>query len=446
MTYRKTPVALAAAALCASAPLGSQTASTGTTAPSTSYTGTPYTGTPVALPKAFAAANFDKGGAGVAYRDLTSGNAGNVYRTSEDVDLVSSTDSSANGYAVNSIQSGEWLNYTVNVPANGKYDLAIRASSNQTTPAAFHIEVDGVNVTGPISVPKTSSWGTFQWVGKQGVSLTAGRRVLKVVADTQYFNMAAVSVLASATTSAPAPSGGTGTSSPTAPIVGDGVGSVPPPAPLPVSGNCALPSGGYEGFGRSTTGGAGQSVYRVTSLADSGAGTLRDALSQGSRCVVFDVAGTINLSSELRVKSNTTIDGFTAPTPGITLRRRTLGIDSVSNVIVRGLRVRDTLDSGVSDQDGIRIYNSANVVVSHCSFSRFEDGGVDVTQNSNNVTLQWNIFGNGNPAHNFLMLISYAAKRVSVHHNLFIDGTDRQPAINQQYVTASSETTADVRN
>ena len=426
-------------------PVATATPTSGTSTPTTtSYTGTPYTGTPVALPKAFAAANFDKGGAGVAYRDLTSGNAGNVYRTSEDVDLVSSTDSSANGYAVNNIQSGEWLNYTVNVPANGKYDLAIRAASNQTTPAAFHIEVDGVNVTGPISVPKTSSWGTFQWVGKQGVSLTAGRRVLKVVADTQYFNMAAVSVLASATTSAPAPSTGTGGSTP--PIVGDGVGSVPSPAPLPVSGNCALPSGGYEGFGRSTTGGAGQSVYRVTSLADSGAGTLRDALSQGSRCVVFDVAGTINLSSELRVKSNTTIDGFTAPTPGITLRRRTLGIDSVSNVIVRGLRVRDTLDSGVSDQDGIRIYNSANVVVSHCSFSRFEDGGVDVTQNSNNVTLQWNIFGNGNPAHNFLMLISYAAKRVSVHHNLFIDGTDRQPAINQQYVTPSSETTADVRN
>ncbi len=443
-------------------PVATATPTTGTSTPtSTSYTGTPYTGTPVALPKAFAAANFDKGGAGVAYRDLTSGNSGGRYRTSEDVDIVTSSDSSANGYAVNYIQSGEWLNYTVNVPADGKYDLAIRASSNQSTPAAFHIEVDGVNVTGPISVPKTSTWGTFQWVGKQGVNLTQGRRVLKVVADTQYFNMAAVSVLASATTSvlasattsapAAAASALTATSGTTPLIVGDGVGSVPPksqsvPVPSPAGGVCGNPSGGYEGFGRNTTGGAGQSVYRVTSLADSGAGTLRDALSQGNRCVVFDVAGTINLSSELRVKGNTTVDGFTAPSPGITVRMRTVGIDNATNVIVRGLRVRDTLDSGVANQDGIRIYNSSNVVVSHCSFSRFEDGGVDVTQNSNNVTLQWNIFGNGNPAHNFLMLVSYAAKRVSVHHNLFIDGTDRQPAINQQYVTPSSETTADVRN
>ena len=128
-------------------------------------------------------------------------------------------------------------------------------------------------------------------------------------------------------------------------------------------------------------------MYRVTSLADSGAGTLRDALSQGNRCVVFDVAGTINLSSELRVKSNTTVDGFTAPSPGITLRMRTVGIDNATNVIVRGLRVRDTLDSGAANQDGIRIYNSANVVVSHCSFSRFEDGGVDVTQLS--TTNRW---------------------------------------------------------
>ena len=44
-------------------------------------------------------------------------------------------------------------------------------------------------------------------VGKQGVALSAGKRVLKVVSDAQFFNMNAVSVLASA---APAPSPSTG--------------------------------------------------------------------------------------------------------------------------------------------------------------------------------------------------------------------------------------------
>ena len=420
---------------------------TGTTAPSTSYTGTPYTGTPVALPKAFAAANFDKGGAGVAYRDLTSGNAGQVYRTTEDVDLVSSTDSSANGYAVNNIQSGEWLNYTVDVPADGKYDLAIRASSNQTTPAAFHIELDGVNVTGPISVPKTASWSTFQWVGKQGVNLTKGRRVLKVVADTQYFNMAALSVLASASaTPAPAPSTGTGGSTPTPPIVGDGVGSVTP-GPAPVSGACANPSGGYEGFGRNTTGGAGRTLYRVTNLNDSGSGSLRDALSQGNRCVVFDVGGTISLSSDLVVRgANVTIDGLSAPAPGITLRNRTLVMQGStgSNVVLRAIRHRGT-GSGL---DAIRVYNASNVVIDRVSVSGFGDGAVDITENSRDVTLQWSILGNGQSGHNFASLIKYNASRITVHHNLYLNSEDRNPHCGRDdgATSAMADIVCDVRN
>jgi carbohydrate binding protein with CBM6 domain/Big-like domain-containing protein len=175
------------------------------TPPASEYKGTPYSGTPVALPKAFEAAKFDKGGQGVAYKDLTTGNAGGVFRTAEDVDLVASTDAQGGGYAVNNFQTGEWLAYTVNVPAEGNYDLAIRASNNltSTTASAFHIEVDGVNVTGSVAVAKTGNWNTYQWFGKQGVNLKAGKHVLKVVSDQQYFNMSAVSVLANTTTTPP---------------------------------------------------------------------------------------------------------------------------------------------------------------------------------------------------------------------------------------------------
>src|SRR3954468_18427769 len=67
----------------------------------------------------------------------------------------------------------------------------------------FHIEVDGSNVTGSISVPKTGGWSTYQWFGKQNVPLTAGKHVVKVVSDLQYFNMSAVSVLASAAQTTP---------------------------------------------------------------------------------------------------------------------------------------------------------------------------------------------------------------------------------------------------
>ena len=78
------------------------------------------------------------------------------------------------------------------------------------------------------------------------------------------------------------------------------------------TGACANPSGGYEGFGRNTTGGAGKPVYRVTNLNDNGTGSLRDALSRGNRCVVFDVGGTISAAALLTksVASPIAIPGF----------------------------------------------------------------------------------------------------------------------------------------
>jgi carbohydrate binding protein with CBM6 domain/Big-like domain-containing protein len=163
------------------------------------YTGTPYLGTPVPLPRAFFARDFDRGGEGVAYHDLTAANTGGQYRLSEGVDIFSTTDTQGGGHAITNFQTGEWLAYTVNVAETKNYDLAIRASNNYATPPAFHIEVDGANVTGSIGVPKTGSWSTYQWVGKQNVRLTAGKHVLKVVSDQEHFAMSAVSVLASAT-------------------------------------------------------------------------------------------------------------------------------------------------------------------------------------------------------------------------------------------------------
>ena len=160
------------------------------------YTGTPYSGTPIALPKAFSAAEFDKGGNNVAYRDVTPGNQGGQFRTAEDVDIRATVDTSPVGpHDIINFQTGEWLAYTVNAPQSGKYDIAVRAASKYSTSTAFHVEVDGKDVTGSIPV-NTGSWTSFQWLGKQGIDLTAGKHVVKVVADKEYFGMNAVSVLA----------------------------------------------------------------------------------------------------------------------------------------------------------------------------------------------------------------------------------------------------------
>jgi hypothetical protein len=164
--------------------------------PAYSYSGTPYTGTAIAVPKAFEAEDFDRGGNGVAYKDLSAGNSGGQYRTGDSVDIIASSDAAGGGYAVNYFETGEWLAYTLNVPADGNYDISIRAANKGQTGAAFHAEIDGVDVTGKIPVPSTGGWTTFQWVGKPGVPLKAGKRILKIVADGQWFDLNSVSVLA----------------------------------------------------------------------------------------------------------------------------------------------------------------------------------------------------------------------------------------------------------
>src|SRR5437773_4008798 len=154
---------------------------------------TPFTGTPFTIPGSFEAEDFDRGGEGVAYHDNVPGNAGGQYRPNEDVDIIVSSDSAGGGYVVNNFETGEWLAYTVDVATSAQYDIALRASSMFSN-SAFHIEIDGVNVTGSVLVPNTGSWSTFQWVGKKTVPLAAGQHVLKIVTDQQYFDLNSIQV------------------------------------------------------------------------------------------------------------------------------------------------------------------------------------------------------------------------------------------------------------
>jgi hypothetical protein len=185
----------------------------------------------------------------------------------------------------------------------------------------------------------------------------------------------------------------------------------------------------YEGFGAQATGGQGKPVYQVTNLNDSGTGSLRDALSQGDRHIVFSVGGEILLQSRLFVQgANVTIDGLTAPDPGITLRNyglRISGIFGASNVIVRGIRVQ--IAANVSAEDGIAIISGAhNIVIDHVSIRGATDESIGLND-VQDVTVSWSILADPIDSHNTNMLITNRARRISIHHNLFLRADRRNP-------------------
>jgi len=145
---------------------------------------TPFGGTPWPVPGTIEAENFDNGGQNVSYFDTSAGNKGGVYRAT-DVDIQTSTDptDASPGFSLGWTKAGEWVNYTINVAASGSYVLQTRIA-NLGTGASFHVEVDGVNVSGSIAVPDTGAWDAWQTIFTPGLSLPSGVHVMRVVFDT----------------------------------------------------------------------------------------------------------------------------------------------------------------------------------------------------------------------------------------------------------------------
>lgn len=181
-----------------------------------------------------------------------------------------------------------------------------------------------------------------------------------------------------------------------------------------------------QGWGRFATGGRTGTVYHVTNLNDSGAGSLRDAASQPNRIIVFDVAGVIKLSSRLVFSKNLYIAGQTAPGEGVTVYGNAVSFSGATNTICRYMRFRMGA-GGDSGRDCAGVSNGTNMIFDHCSFAWGRDETFSINSDGKgdlgDITIMNCIVGQGLMSHSAGGLIQ--ADNITLYRNFYCDNNTR---------------------
>jgi hypothetical protein len=134
----------------------------------TPYQGTPYNATAFTVPRLIEAEEFDKGGEGISFHELNTTSQGSEkeYRKEDalGVDFYTGNAGTRNTLFIGNNDKGEWMRYSISVPAAGNYDLIIAYACNATDRTGS-IDIDGGS---PISftLPNTNGWGADNKLGE----------------------------------------------------------------------------------------------------------------------------------------------------------------------------------------------------------------------------------------------------------------------------------------
>ncbi|WP_205479954.1 pectate lyase [Sphingomonas arenae] len=201
---------------------------------------------------------------------------------------------------------------------------------------------------------------------------------------------------------------------------------------------------GAEGFGRFARGGRGGAIIPVTTLADSGPGSLRACIEASMpRVCVFRVAGVIRFTTERPIIRNPylTIAGQTAPGGGILITHAG-GFDGLTPVIVKGshdviirhLRVRTDLNGERRGSNGSFLFeDSHDVIFDHVSGAWALDQIMSGEGFNNRITVSNSIFSQGIPRHDKCVLFASSPdnpQMISFLRNLCAHNGDRNPDLN----------------
>ncbi|MEI6948424.1 polysaccharide lyase [Paraflavisolibacter sp. H34] len=214
------------------------------------------------------------------------------------------------------------------------------------------------------------------------------------------------------------------------------------PSDLPQAKIPAFP--GAEGGGAYSFGGRGGKVFVVTSLEDSGPGTLREACEQGgARIVVFNVAGIIRLKSPIDIRAPyITIAGQTAPGDGVCVAGESVWIDT-HDVVIRYMRFRRGETNVGRRDDALGGNGVGNIIIDHVSASwgldenmsmyrhvyDRKDGSKGEKLPTVNVTIQNSIFSEALDTYNHSFGSTIGGLNSTFMRNLWANNISRNPSI-----------------